>query len=47
MPRHVRTHDLQRIAQDHLAMMKSTPQKIIAQGTDWRYLNELKKELKV
>jgi NitT/TauT family transport system substrate-binding protein len=26
--------------------IKSTPQKIIAQGTDWRYLNELKKELK-
>lgn len=27
-------------------MMKSTPQKIIDQGTDWRFLNELKKELK-
>jgi NitT/TauT family transport system substrate-binding protein len=27
-------------------MLKSTPQKIIAQGTDWRFLNELKKELK-
>ena len=27
-------------------MVKSTPQKIIAQGTDWRFLNELKKELK-
>ena len=27
-------------------MIKSTPQKIIAQGTDWRFLNELKKELK-
>jgi NitT/TauT family transport system substrate-binding protein len=26
--------------------IKSTPQKIIAQGTDWRFLNELKKELK-
>src|SRR6516165_9781078 len=26
--------------------IKSTPQQIIAQGTDWRYLNELKKELK-
>ena len=24
----------------------STPQKLIAQGTDWRFLNELKKELK-
>ena len=27
-------------------MIKSSPQKIIAQGTDWRFLNELKKELK-
>jgi NitT/TauT family transport system substrate-binding protein len=25
---------------------KSSPQKIIAQGTDWRFLNELKRELK-
>jgi NitT/TauT family transport system substrate-binding protein len=29
-----------------LGMIKSTPQKLIAQGTDWRFLNELKKELK-
>jgi len=28
------------------AMVKSGPQKILAQGTDWRFLNELKKELK-
>jgi len=27
-------------------MIKSAPQKILAQGTDWRFLNELKKELK-
>ena len=27
-------------------MIKSSPHKIIAQGTDWRFLNELKKELK-
>jgi NitT/TauT family transport system substrate-binding protein len=27
-------------------MIQSTPQKIIAQGTDWRFLTELKKELK-
>ena len=27
-------------------MIKSSPQKIIAQGTNWRFLNELKKELK-
>jgi NitT/TauT family transport system substrate-binding protein len=29
-----------------VGMVKSTPQKLIAQGTDWRFLNELKKELK-
>jgi NitT/TauT family transport system substrate-binding protein len=29
-----------------IGMIKSTPQKIIAQGTDWRFLHELKKELK-
>jgi NitT/TauT family transport system substrate-binding protein len=29
-----------------VGMIKSVPQKIIAQGTDWRFLNELKKELK-
>ena len=27
-------------------MITSTPQNIIAQGTDWRFSNELKKELK-
>jgi NitT/TauT family transport system substrate-binding protein len=27
-------------------MIKSSPQKIIAQGTDWKFLKELKKELK-
>lgn len=27
-------------------LIKSSPQKIIAQGTDWRFLKELKKELK-
>jgi NitT/TauT family transport system substrate-binding protein len=26
--------------------IKSSPQKIIANGTDWRFLNELKRELK-
>jgi hypothetical protein len=25
----------------------ATPQKIIAQSTDWRFVNELKRELKV
>ena len=29
-----------------VGMIKSNPQKLIAQGTDWRFLNELKKELK-
>jgi len=29
-----------------VGMIKSIPQKIIAQGTDWRFLRELKKELK-
>jgi len=29
-----------------VGMVKSTPNKIIARGTDWRFLNELKKELK-
>jgi NitT/TauT family transport system substrate-binding protein len=27
-------------------MIKSSPQKIIAEGTDWRFFNELKRELK-
>lgn len=27
-------------------MIKSSPQKIISQGSDWRFVNELKKELK-
>jgi NitT/TauT family transport system substrate-binding protein len=29
-----------------LGMIKSIPQKIIADGTDWRFLNEVKRELK-
>ena len=29
-----------------LGMIKSTPNTIIAEGTDWRFLNELKRELK-
>ena len=28
-------------------LIKASPQRIIAQGTDWRFLNELKKEMKV
>jgi NitT/TauT family transport system substrate-binding protein len=29
-----------------IGMIKNSPQKLIAQGTDWRFLTELKKELK-
>jgi NitT/TauT family transport system substrate-binding protein len=29
-----------------VGMIKATPQKIVEQGTDWRFLNELKRELK-
>jgi NitT/TauT family transport system substrate-binding protein len=29
-----------------VGMLKSSPQKLIAQGTDWRFFNELKQELK-
>jgi hypothetical protein len=29
-----------------VGLIKSTPKKIIADGTDWRFLNELKRELK-
>jgi NitT/TauT family transport system substrate-binding protein len=31
---------------NEVGMIKSTPQEIIAKGTDWRFLNELKRELK-
>jgi NitT/TauT family transport system substrate-binding protein len=29
-----------------VGMIKSAPEKLIAQHTDWRFLNELKRELK-
>jgi NitT/TauT family transport system substrate-binding protein len=29
-----------------VGFIKASPQKIIADGTDWRFLNELKRELK-
>ena len=29
-----------------VGMIKTPPQKLIARGTDWRFLNELKRELK-
>ena len=28
-------------------MVKSSPQKIIASGTDWRFLKQIKRELKI
>ncbi|HEV8343321.1 MAG TPA: ABC transporter substrate-binding protein [Candidatus Binatia bacterium] len=31
---------------NEVGMIKSSPQKLIAQGTDWRFLKELKKEMK-
>jgi NitT/TauT family transport system substrate-binding protein len=29
-----------------VGMIRNTPQRLIVQGTDWRFLNELKRELK-
>jgi NitT/TauT family transport system substrate-binding protein len=29
-----------------VGILKGNPQKLLAQGTDWRFFNELKKELK-
>ena len=29
-----------------VGMIRSTPQQIIAEGTNWRFLNELKREMK-
>jgi NitT/TauT family transport system substrate-binding protein len=29
-----------------VGLVKSSPHRLIAQGTDWRFLNQLKKELK-
>jgi NitT/TauT family transport system substrate-binding protein len=31
---------------NEVGMIKSTPNRLIAEGTDWRFLNELKRELK-
>jgi NitT/TauT family transport system substrate-binding protein len=31
---------------NEVGMIKSAPNRIIAEGTDWRFLNELKRELK-
>ena len=38
--------DLYALRLREIGMIKSNPQTIIAQGTDWRSFNELKKELK-
>ena len=35
------------LRQRDAGFIKSTPQKIIAEGTDWRFLDEVKRELKV
>ena len=37
IPRALRLHEV--------GMIKSSPQKIIAEGTDWRFLNEIKREM--
>jgi NitT/TauT family transport system substrate-binding protein len=29
-----------------IGVVKSDPNKLVAEGTDWRFLNELKRELK-
>jgi NitT/TauT family transport system substrate-binding protein len=29
-----------------IGMLKSDPQKLLAQSTDWRFINELKREMK-
>jgi NitT/TauT family transport system substrate-binding protein len=29
-----------------MGMIKSSPQEIIAEGTDWRFLDELEREMK-
>ena len=29
-----------------VGIIKSSPNRLIAEGTDWRFLNELKRELK-
>jgi NitT/TauT family transport system substrate-binding protein len=31
---------------DEISMINSSPNQLIAQGTDWRFVNELKRELK-
>jgi NitT/TauT family transport system substrate-binding protein len=35
-----------RFALHEVGMIKSSPNALLAEGTDWRFLNELKRELK-
>jgi NitT/TauT family transport system substrate-binding protein len=35
------------LRQHELGMINSSPNELLAEGTDWRFLNELKRELKV
>jgi NitT/TauT family transport system substrate-binding protein len=35
-----------RLRMQETGMIKSRPEKIIAEGTDWRFLGEFKRELK-
>lgn len=50
--RHWRDHDPEDTVRFHalrmheVGIIKTSPQKLIRQGTDWRFFNELKKELK-
>jgi NitT/TauT family transport system substrate-binding protein len=37
---------INRLWHDEVGMIGSSPNKIIAEGADWRFLNELKRELK-
>jgi NitT/TauT family transport system substrate-binding protein len=40
------TRSWDRLRLREAGLIKSTPQKILAEGTDWRFLNELEQELR-
>jgi hypothetical protein len=44
LPASARTAPLNRYHE--VGMIKSSPNALLAEGTDWRFLNELKRELK-
>jgi NitT/TauT family transport system substrate-binding protein len=49
MWRHVNPEDTLRfyaLRLHEVGMLKTAPNKLIAQGADWRFLDELKRELK-